>query len=71
MPEIDLKKTDRALPPEDPEMPTLWHKISEISKSMDWANVPTDGAKNLHHYLYGRAKNDRHFTQAGFTILMQ
>ena len=55
---IDLKKTDRALPPEDPEMPTLWHKISEISKSMDWANVPTDGAKNLHHYLYGRAKVD-------------
>ena len=53
---IDLKKTDRVLPPEDPEMPTLLHKISEISKSMDWSNVPTDGAKNLHHYLYKRAK---------------
>ena len=55
---IDLKKTDRIWPPEDPEMPTLWHRISEISKSVDWSNVPTDGAKNLHHYLYGRAKVD-------------
>ena len=55
---IDLKNTDRVWPPEDPEMPTLWHRISEISKSVDWSDVPTDGAKNLHHYLYGRAKVD-------------
>ena len=55
---IDLTKTHRVVPPEDPEMPTLSHRISEISKSMDWSEVPTDGAKNLHHYLYGRAKAD-------------
>lgn len=55
---IDLPKTERVLPAEDPEIPTLWHRISEISKFMDWSNVPTDGAKNLHHYLYGRAKVD-------------
>ena len=55
---IDLPATERVLPPEDPEEPTLWHKISEISKSVDWSDVPTDGAKNLHHYLYGRAKAD-------------
>lgn len=55
---IDLTKTHRVIPPEDPEMPTLSHRISEIRKSMDWSNVPTDGAKNLHHYLYGRAKVD-------------
>ena len=55
---VDLTKTHRVIPPEDPEEPTLWHKISEISKSVDWSDVPTDGAKNLHHYLYGRAKAD-------------
>ena len=55
---IDLPKTERVLPPEDPEMPTIWHRISEISKSVDWSDVPTDGAKNMHHYLYGRAKVD-------------
>lgn len=55
---IDLTKTHRVIPPEDPEMPTLLHRISEIRKSMDWSDVPTDGAKNLHHYLYGRAKVD-------------
>ena len=55
---IDALKTDRVMPPADPEEPTLWHKIDQISKSMDWSDVPTDGAKNLHHYLYGRAKVD-------------
>ena len=23
-----------------------------------WSGVPTDGAKNMHHYLYGRPKVD-------------
>ena len=55
---IDLTKTHRVIPPEDPEMPTLLHRLAEIRKSMDWSDVPTDGAKNLHHYLYGRAKVD-------------
>lgn len=55
---IDLKKTHRIVPPADPEEPTLWHKIDQISKSVDWSDVPIDGAKNLHHYLYGRPKVD-------------
>ncbi len=55
---IDLKKTHRIVPPADPEEPTLWHKIDQISKSVDWSDVPTDGAKNLHHYLYGRPRVD-------------
>ena len=55
---IELPQTERVLPPEDPEMPTIWHRISEISKSVDWSDVPTDGAKNLHYYLYGRARVD-------------
>ncbi len=58
---IDLKKTERVPPPEDPEMPTLLHIIKEIHKKYPadiWDNVPTDGAKNMHHYLYGRPKVD-------------
>lgn len=58
---IDLTKTHRVIPPEDPEMPTLLHIIKEIHKKYPaeiWDNVPTDGAKNMHHYLYGRPKVD-------------
>lgn len=58
---IDLKKTERVWPPEDPEMPTLLHILNEIHKKFPqetWDNVPTDGAKNMHHYLYGRPKVD-------------
>ena len=58
---IDLTKTRRVLPPEDPEMPTLLHRLAETRKKYPkdiWDNVPTDGAKNMHHYLYGRPKVD-------------
>ena len=56
---MDIPKTERVLPPEDPEMPTLLHILNEIHKKYPpetWDNVPTDGAKNMHHYLYGRPK---------------
>ena len=58
---VDLPNTERVRPPVDPEMPTLLHRIKEIHKKYpqdDWDNVPTDLAKNLHHYLYGRPKVD-------------
>ena len=58
---IDLPKTERVLPPEDPEEPTLLHLVREIQKKYpqdDWDDIPTDAAKNLHHYLYGRPKVD-------------
>ena len=58
---IDLTKTHRVIPPEDPEMPTLLHVLAEIRKKYPediWDNVPTDGAQNMHHYLYGRPKVD-------------
>ena len=58
---IDLAKTQRVLPPEDPEEPTLLHRLAEIRKKYPddiWDNVPTDGAKNMHYYLYGRPKVD-------------
>ena len=58
---IDLKKTDRVWPPEDPEEPTLLHRLAEIRKKYPpdiRDNAPTDLAKNMHHYLYGRPKVD-------------
>ena len=58
---INLKKSHRVIPPEDPEMPTLLHVLAEIRKKYPediWDNVPTDGAQNMHHYLYGRPKVD-------------
>ena len=58
---IDTLKTDRVMPPEDPEMPTLLHRLAEIRKKYPediWDNIPTDGAKNMHYYLYGRPKVD-------------
>ena len=58
---IDLGRTDRVMLPEDPEMPTLLHILKEIWKKYPqdtWDDVPTDAAKNLHHYLYGRPKVD-------------
>jgi hypothetical protein len=33
----------------------IWEVILELSASVpkeEWAKVPTDGARNLHHYLY-------------------
>ena len=58
---MDLPQTERVLPPEDPEEPTLLHRLAEIRKKYPqdiWDDVPTDGAKNLHYYLYGRPKVD-------------
>ena len=37
----------------------IWEIIEELGASVpasEWAKVPTDGAKNLDHYLYGHAK---------------
>lgn len=56
---VDLTRTHRVIPPEDPEEPTLLHRLAEIRKKYPadiWDNVPTDGAKNMHYYLYGRPK---------------
>ena len=59
---IDLKKTERVWPPEDPEEPTLLHLIKEIHKKYpqdDWDDIPTDAAKNLHHYLLRSSEGGR------------
>ena len=56
---IDLKKTERVLPPEDPDAPTLFDLITEIHSKYPkeiWDNVPIDASENMHHYLYGRPR---------------
>ena len=58
---IDLKKTERVWPPEDPKEPTLLDLLTEIWKEYpqdDWDDIPTDAATNIHYYLYGRPKVD-------------
>jgi hypothetical protein len=39
----------------------IWEVALEIGASVpeeEWAKVPTDGARNLHHYLYGAPKEN-------------
>ena len=39
--------------------PYLWEKLAELGKSIppeELARIPTDGARNLHHYLHGAPK---------------
>ena len=41
-------------------MPSIVDRIAEISARVptsDWQAAPTDGAKNLKHYLYGWPKD--------------
>jgi hypothetical protein len=45
--------------PFDPSVRPIWEVIEEIGASVpanEWDKVPTDGAINLDHYLYGHAK---------------
>jgi hypothetical protein len=41
------------------ESKPFWKRIIELGESIpaeEWAKVPTDGAQNLDHYLYGHSK---------------
>lgn len=43
----------------DPSARPIWEIVAEIGRSAPpeaWAKVPTDGARNLDHYLYGHPK---------------
>ncbi len=43
----------------DPDARPIWEVIVEIGAAVpagEWNKVPTDGAQNLNHYLYGHAK---------------
>lgn len=44
---------------EQPKKQTLLNKLEAISKSVPdevWEKLPTDGAENIDHYLYGAPK---------------
>jgi len=46
------------LEPLSPAKP-IWEIALEIGASVpkeEWAHIPTDGARNVHHYLYGAPK---------------
>jgi antitoxin component of MazEF toxin-antitoxin module len=62
-----------------PRVP-IWERILALTADAppeELAKLPTDGASQHDHYLYGTPKrpesevltNDHHFTQEGFTIL--
>ena len=57
------KKTPRTRrgPAPSKRGPSIWERIEELGKSIppeELANFPTDGARNLDHYLYGAPKQD-------------
>jgi hypothetical protein len=55
----DLKVQIAGDKPFDPSVRPIWEVIEEIGASVpaeEWDKVPTDGAVNLDHYLYGHAK---------------
>jgi len=48
-----------AAPDAPPKAP--WQLAVEIGEAVppgEWARVPTDGARNLDHYLYGAPRDD-------------
>jgi hypothetical protein len=59
------KRTLRAarprLPKYDPNAKPIWEVAEEIAGEVpdsEWRKLPTDLAKNLHHYLHGAPKED-------------
>ena len=49
------------LPRYDPTAKPIWEIMEEISASVpdsEWAKVPTDLAKNFHHYRHGAPKEE-------------
>ena len=42
--------------PDPPERKPLWERAAELRQSIppeEWDKVPTDGARQLDHYIYG------------------
>ena len=58
---IDLKKTGRVIPPQDPNERPFWEFWIEGSKRIpeeELAKIPPDFSRNLDHYLYGAPKRE-------------
>ena len=49
------------LPKFDPTAKPIWEVMEEVSAMVpdsEWAKVPPDLSKNLHHYLHGAPKEE-------------
>ena len=58
---IDLKKSERLIPPRDPSERPFWEYWVEASKRIpeeELAKIPPDFSRNLDHYLYGAPKQE-------------
>ncbi len=59
---VDSLIVERAEPEQYiPSTKPIWEIAQEISARVpreEWAKLPKDGAKNLHHYLYGAPKKE-------------
>ncbi|HJU09545.1 MAG TPA: hypothetical protein VJ728_01645 [Candidatus Binataceae bacterium] len=54
---LTVEPAEGALPV--PSSKPIWEVALELGASVpkeEWATVPTDGARNIHHYLYGAPK---------------
>jgi len=46
-------------PAQSPKRKPLWERAAELRRSIpdeEWAKLPTDGAEQLDHYIYGSPK---------------
>jgi hypothetical protein len=58
---IDLKKSERVIPPRDPNEPSIWERLEAIANSIpdeELAKIPPDFSANYKHYLYGWPKRE-------------
>ncbi len=58
---IDLKKSERVLPPRNPNERLFWEYWIEASNRIpdeELAKIPPDFSRNLDHYLYGAPKRE-------------
>jgi len=60
-----IRKTTHTTPPrprrQAKRTQTIWDKIEALGKEIpreELERFPTDGARNLHHYLHGAPKQD-------------
>ncbi len=58
---IDLRETERVIPPQDPNQRPFWEYWVEAGKRIpeeELAKIPPDFSYNLDHYLYGAPKRE-------------
>ena len=53
---VRVERTTVGTAPLSPEVPTIFERYQGFIGSIDDPTLPTDGALNLDHYLYGHPK---------------